>query len=58
MKKQGLKYDVVVITIAPNYGNSAGKVATVGYVSAFTVFYDMKAKCRLWIEDRMWFEQD
>ncbi|ETP44486.1 hypothetical protein F442_08928 [Phytophthora nicotianae P10297] len=24
MKKQGLKYDVVVITIAPNYGNSAG----------------------------------
>ncbi|ETL39970.1 hypothetical protein F441_08954 [Phytophthora nicotianae CJ01A1] len=26
MKKQGLKYDVVVITIAPNYGNSAGKI--------------------------------
>ncbi|ETI49472.1 hypothetical protein F443_06685, partial [Phytophthora nicotianae P1569] len=28
------------------------------YACAMTAFYDMKAKCRSWIEDRKWLEQD
>ncbi|ETP47172.1 hypothetical protein F442_06722 [Phytophthora nicotianae P10297] len=52
MKKQGLMNDVV-ITINPKLWKFSGD-----YACAMTAFYDMKAKCRSWIEDRKWLEQD
>ncbi|ETL29152.1 hypothetical protein F441_09395 [Phytophthora nicotianae CJ01A1] len=52
MKKQGLKNDVV-ITIDPKLWKFSGD-----YACTLTAFYDMKANCRSWIEDRKWLEQD
>ncbi|KAG2820540.1 hypothetical protein JG687_00019598 [Phytophthora cactorum] len=52
LKKQGLVNDVVV-TIDPKLWKFSGE-----YVGALTAFYDIKAKCRSWIEDRKWLEQN